>query len=156
MYESHADWHGEQIHGAIEAASRDTRGLRPAKAEERLVAELRARGVFLSQGTVRELALHMSDPWWPARHPVKAMRQLRADNRADDLESRRYKAEADALHERIDWSDLHEKLDSFSIRSTRTFEGMAHEITIDPWSPEMAKHVHDLTAPLEVTVKPPA
>jgi hypothetical protein len=31
VYESHADWHGEQIHGAIEAASRDTRGLRPPR-----------------------------------------------------------------------------------------------------------------------------
>jgi hypothetical protein len=38
--------------------------------------------------------------------------------------------------------------------SRRTMDGMVHEVTIDPWSDELANLVRQAAAPTEIIVRP--
>jgi hypothetical protein len=146
---------GERIHAAIESIRKDVRGLPLDQAEEQFVAALRRHDAFLPPATVRRLAREFSDPWWSVRHPLKAVRQARSEDAEPDLEARRCEAETDRLHERLCASEICTKLRSFSVSSTRTFDGMVYEITIDPWTSDMASRIRELAAPTPVTVNPP-
>ena len=91
----------------------------------------------------------------PFRPHLRDVRQARSEDAEPDLEARRCEAETDRLHERLGASEIRTKLRSFSVSSTRTFDSMVYEITIDPWTSDMASRIRELAAPTPVTVNPP-
>jgi hypothetical protein len=138
------------IKSAIDEVQRDSRGLPVAVVEARLVSALRKRDAFLPIKHVRCLARDMADPWWPVKHPVQAMREVRSHRTSTDPDSTRLEAEADHLEQRFDLVDQVTEMSS-----RRTFDGIVHEVTIDPWSPRLAARIHRLASPIRVVVKRP-
>lgn len=141
------------IRAAVDSVKSEVRGLPREEAKARLLAALRQHEAFLPMAEVDSLARQLSDPWSPLRHPVRAIRQIRREAREPDPESVRSQAEADDLGTRLE--DLHsaEGLETLSISSTRTFDGMVHVVTIHPWSETTAARIRHRAAPIPVTVK---
>ncbi len=145
-HESESEY-GRHVRAAIDSV-RASRGLSQAAVEEHLRTALERREVTLPQRTVQGLARDISDPWWPLKHPVQLAREFRGRKRVDP-ESARCEAEAADLGTRLEGL-----LEVEEIASRRTLDGIVHEVTLDPWSKELADRVHRFASPIKVNVKP--
>lgn len=146
--DSFADQEAERLRAALESVRHDLRGLPHASAIERLKDALRRHDVFLSEDTVSRLATLMSDPWWPVRHPLSALSTVLRRRTTVDVESMRYARQAEQLSTRLDHLLELETLESFSISSRRTIDGMTHVVAIRPWSDRAAERIRAAAAPI--------
>ena len=135
---------------AVEAARADSRGKPLEQVKARLVAELRKRDAFLPANMVEWHARTLAAPGWAFRHPLRARRLLRDR----DAESETAEAEIDSVQVSLENVIDHEVDFDVRISSTRTMDGVRHEVWLDPWSNELAVRLRASVAPIEVEVKP--
>jgi hypothetical protein len=135
---------------AVEAARAASRGRPLEQVKARLVAELHKRDAFLPANMVEWHARTLATPGWAFRHPLRARRLLRDR----DADSETAEAEIDSVQARLEKVIDHEVELDVRISSTRTMDGVRHEVWLDPWSDELAVHLRESVAPIEVEVKP--
>jgi hypothetical protein len=118
---------------------------------------LRARDVRVPPEVLDRTARAMAEPWWPLRHPVQFLREMRTlrngsegDNEDQDSEDGTTDRLWEALGDRR-WRPRRDFEVRF-IRAHRTFDGWAHTVAIEPWSERAAEKVRRLCAPTNVTV----
>lgn len=142
------DAHVERVRAAVASVKSELRGLPQEEAVNRLVSALRQHDAFMDMREVRVLARDLRDPSWARRHPVRAFRQTRQIFGRWDPESRRLEAEVEELSDRVWMKGVK------CMSSRRTMDGMVHEVTIDPWSDELANRVREAAAPTAIIVRP--
>ncbi|HET8603276.1 MAG TPA: hypothetical protein VFM09_05050 [Marmoricola sp.] len=147
------DHEAERLRTAIDSVKGELRGVPHAKAIERLQDALRRNNAFVPEETVVRLARLMSDPWWPVRHPLQALRP-HAHRGAPHVDDERYARQAEELSIRLERILESEPLDSYAISSRRTVDGMTHVVEIRPWSDPLAERIRAGAAPIAVTVQP--
>lgn len=137
---------------AIEAVRADSRGKPLEQVKARLVAELRKRDAFLPANMVEWHARTLAAPGWAFRHPLRARRLLR--DRDAESESEAAEAGVDSVQARLE--EVIDREVDFDVRisSTRTMDGVRHEVWLDPWSDELAVRLRASVAPIQVEVKP--
>lgn len=142
----------ERFQRAIADVRNDVRGLPFDIATARLLDAMRHHDVYMPHDVVRRTARHLSDPWWPIRHPFTAWREARPS--MADTEGENFKAEADELSRRVDMFADRRELNSLSVQSRRTLDAVTHVVCIDPWSSSMARRIVEVAAPITVDVRP--
>lgn len=92
----------ERLRAAIASVKGELRGLAHPTAVERLRDALRRHNAFVPEETVDLLARLMSDPWWPVRHPLQALRPHARRRRAVDVDAERYARQAEEFSARLE------------------------------------------------------
>lgn len=144
----------KRLRAAIDSVKGDVRGLPHTTAIHRLEEALRSQGAYLPADVVSHLARTMSDPWWPVRHPLRALRPLVRRRATVDSESVQTERQANELAAKLDPILESESLDSYSNSSRRPMDGMVHVVAIQPWSDRVAERIRFVAAPVPVKVHP--
>jgi hypothetical protein len=156
-FRRHVELRGEAQRAAYDEVNAHARGRPVDEVRVDLERALRARDVWVPPEVLDRIAQGMAEPWWPLRHPVQCLREMRTlrsgsegDNEDEDSEL----ATTDRLWEALEdrrWRPRRGFEVRF-IRVHRTFDRWAYTVAIEPWSEPAAETVRRLCAPTNVTV----
>jgi hypothetical protein len=156
-FRRHFEVHNEATRAAHDAVRAHARGRPVDEVRVDLERALRARDVWVPPEVLDQAARAMAEPWWPFRHPVQFLREIRTlrngsegDNEDEDSEDAILDRISEALEDRR-WRPRR-GFDVSFIRAHRTFDGWAYTVAIEPWSERAAEKVRHLCAPTNVTV----
>jgi len=146
--------HAEALRHAIAAVAAAGRGRPVDEIETALIRELRALRLHMPPEEIHVLALQISDPAWPLKHPHRWRRLTRATTNAAAREA----AVADEIDRAVarlaDALDSLRRLHQSSISARRTMDGVDYVISIDPWTARRARKLQRIAAPTVITVRP--
>jgi hypothetical protein len=148
---------GEATRAAHDEVNAHARGRPVDEVRVDLERALRARDVWVPPEVLDRIAQGMADPWWPLRHPVQFLREMRmlrkgseGDKEDEDPHDATLERISKALEDR--WWRPRRGFEVRFIRAHRTFDDWAYTVAIEPWSERAAKKVRRLCAPTNVTV----
>jgi hypothetical protein len=150
-FRRHVELHGEAQRAAFDEVNAHARGRRVDEVRLDLERALRARDVWVPPEVLDRTAQAMAEPWWPLRHPVqflREMRTLRNGSESDDEDEDSEVATTDRLSKALEdrrWRPRRGVEVRF-IRAHRTFGGWAHTVAIEPWSERAVEKVRRLCA----------
>lgn len=134
---------------AFDSVWAEADGLPPEVVEERLVSAFRSHDVFVPRQYLPFLARSMSHPPAVWKHPIRWRREARRLRSPEDPESPLLQAASDELDRRL-W----EIEGVVGTRTRRTIDGIVHEVTIHPWSDQLAERVREVASPNAVEISP--
>jgi hypothetical protein len=156
-FRRHVELRGEAQRAAYDEVKAHARGRPVDEVLVDLQRALRARDVWVPPEVLDRIAQGMAEPWWPLRHPVQSLREMRTlkngserDNEDEDPHEAILERISEALEDRRWWP--RRGFEFRFIRAHRTFEDWAYTVAIEPWSERAAEKVRRLCAPTNVTV----
>jgi hypothetical protein len=150
-FRRHIELRGEAQRAAFDEVKAHARGRPVVEVRLDLERALRARDVWVPPAVLDRIARAMAEPWWPLRHPVQFLhevRTLRSGTEGDNEDEDSYLATTDRLWEALEdrrWRPRRGVEVRF-IRAHRTFGGWAHTVAIEPWSERAVEKVRRLCA----------
>jgi hypothetical protein len=152
-FRRHIELEGEAVRAALDEVNAHARGRRVDGVRVDLERALRARDVWgVPPEVLDRTARGMAEPWWPLRHPLQFLREMRTlrngsegDNEDEDPDD----ATLDRISEALEVSGWPPRrgFEVRTIRARRTFDVWAYAVAIDPWSELAAEKVRRLCAP---------